>query len=207
MYCDYSGAFIRLRNTDGSPHNLSNLDIIYIENFSVPGVYDEKNKTTNTYKENQYRISVVSATEFDIPVPVDPQIAANINRPADSSLGVYKQNMTFNCIVGNPTIVNSTIPHGLANGNSVTINYVSTSLLSGILGTWNVTVTSPTQFSIPFDSTAVAGTFQVIVASLPISADRINALVIRIVTKKTEFSLRVASKSGTADNSTILTAH
>lgn len=62
MYCDYSGAFLRFRNTDGSPHNLSNLDIIYLDNFSVPGLFDDKNKTVATFRDNQYRISVVSAT-------------------------------------------------------------------------------------------------------------------------------------------------
>ena len=112
-----------------------------------------------TYKDNQYRISVISATEFDIPVPVDPQVANSINRPADSSLGVYKPDIFANCTAGAPTIINSPIPHGLANGNQITISYVSTSLLSGILTTHTVTVLSPTQFSIPFDSTAVAGTF------------------------------------------------
>lgn len=40
-YCDYSGPFLRFRKTDGSAHVLSNLDIVYIENFSVPGLYDE----------------------------------------------------------------------------------------------------------------------------------------------------------------------
>ena len=89
-FCDYSGAFLRLRKTDGSAHGLSNLDIIYLENFSVPGIYDEKNKTTETFKDNQYRISVVDAQNFDIPIAVDPIVAASINRPADSSLGVYK---------------------------------------------------------------------------------------------------------------------
>ncbi len=93
MYCDYTGAFLRLRNTDGSAHNLSNLDIVYIDNFSVPGLYDDKNKTTNTYRDNQYRISVVSPTEFDIPVPVDTNVANSINRPADASLGVYRPNV------------------------------------------------------------------------------------------------------------------
>jgi hypothetical protein len=72
MYCDYSGAFLRLRNTDGSNHNLSNLDIIYIENFAVPGLFDSNNKTVPTFRENHYRISVVSATEFDIPIATDP---------------------------------------------------------------------------------------------------------------------------------------
>ncbi len=109
MYCDYPGAFLRFRNIDGTPHNLSNLDIIYIDNFSVPGLYDEKNKQTATFKDNQYRISVISATEFDIPIPVDPQIANSINRPADSTLGVYKPNLLANCTAGNPTIINSPI--------------------------------------------------------------------------------------------------
>lgn len=144
MYCDYSGAFLRFRNTDGSPHNLSNLDIIYLDNFSVPGLFDEKNKTVSTFRDNQYRISVVNPTQFDIPIAVDPQIANNINRPADSALGVYKQNMTFNCIAANPTIINSPIPHGLANGNQVQVIYTSSSLVSGVVGTWSVTVTSPT---------------------------------------------------------------
>ena len=60
-YCDYSGAFLRFRKTDGTDHGLSNLDIVYLENFSVPGIYDEKNKTTDTYRDNLYRISVVDA--------------------------------------------------------------------------------------------------------------------------------------------------
>ena len=159
MYCDYSGAFLRFRNADGSPHNLSNLDIIYLENFSVPGLYDEKNKTVATFRDNQYRISVVSPTQFDIPIAVDPQVANSINRPADSTLGVYKLNMTFNCTAGNPTVVNSSIPHGLANSNQVQVIYTSSSIVSGIVNTWPVTVTSPTQFNIPFDSTAIAGVF------------------------------------------------
>ena len=205
-FCDYSGAFLRFRKTDGSAHGLSNLDIIYLENFSAPGIYDEKNKTTETFRDNQYRISVVDAQNYDIPIAVDPLIAASINRPADSSLGVYKPNMTFNCLAGNPTTVNSSIPHGLANGNTVYISYVSSSLLSSIIGTWPVTVTSPTQFTIQFDSTAIAGTFQVTIATLPISPDRINALVIRIATKKVSFDVRISSKSASADNAVILTA-
>lgn len=172
----------------------------------MPGIYDEKNKTTDTYKDNLYRISVADAQNFDIPVAVDPLIAASINRPADSALGVYKPNMTFNCIAGNPTLINSSIPHGLANGNAIQITYVSSSILSGVIGTWGITVTSPTQFSINFDSTAIAGTFQVTIAALPISTDRINALVVRIVTKKVSFDMRIASKSVTADNQVILTA-
>ena len=74
------------------------------------------------------------------------------------------------------------------------------------MGTWPVVVTGPTQFSINYDSTAIAGTFQVTVSTLPISTDRINALVVRITTKKVSFDLRVSSKSGSADNAVILTA-
>ena len=110
---------MRFRKTDGSAHGLSNLDIIYLDNFSVPGVYDDQNKTTETFRENHYRISTVDSYNFDIPIAVDPLIANSINRPADSSLGVYKPNSTFNCTAGVVTVVNSSIPHGLANGNVV----------------------------------------------------------------------------------------
>ncbi len=40
-YCSYAGAFLRFRRVDGQAHNLSNLDIIFIDNFSVPGLLSD----------------------------------------------------------------------------------------------------------------------------------------------------------------------
>jgi hypothetical protein len=79
--------------------------------------------------------------------------------------------------------------------------------MQGIVAQWSVQVTSPTQFTIPFDSTAAPLAFQVTVYQLPrISIDRVNALLINIVTKKIEFSFKLASKSTTADNQLVVIA-
>lgn len=153
-YCNYASPFIRLRRVDGQPHNLSNLDIVFIDNFAVPGLVTSENKLAPTFKQNQYRISVVDALNFDIPVPVDPNIAASINRPADSTLGVYSYNMTFNCNPAIATLITSPIPHGLVNGDVVQISSVSLGILGAIVSQWAVTVVNPTQFTVAFDSTA-----------------------------------------------------
>ena len=89
-YVDYTGVFLRFRQVSGLQHGLSNLDIVYLDNFAVPGVYDVTNPNQLTNRLYQYRISVVSATEFEIPIEVTAEIANSINRPADPQLGVYR---------------------------------------------------------------------------------------------------------------------
>lgn len=37
-YIDYMSTFLTLYRVDGQPHNLSNLDIVFLENFAVPGL-------------------------------------------------------------------------------------------------------------------------------------------------------------------------
>jgi hypothetical protein len=49
-YCNYAGAFLRFRRVDGQPHNLSNLDIVFIDNFAVPGLVTSENKIAPTFK-------------------------------------------------------------------------------------------------------------------------------------------------------------
>jgi hypothetical protein len=49
-YCNYAGAFLRFRRVDGQVHNLSNLDIVFLDNFAVPGLVSNENKLAPTFK-------------------------------------------------------------------------------------------------------------------------------------------------------------
>ena len=113
----------------------------------------------------------------------------------------------FQCLPAAATVITSSIPHGLINNDVVQIEGVSTGALNAIIGQWPVTVLSPVQFSIPFDSSAFASPFQVTVYQLPrISLNRINSLFLYIVTKKIELGVRLTSKSATADNALVVIA-
>ena len=49
-YIDYSQPFLTLYLVNGAQHNLTNLDIIYMNNFAVPGIIAAENATAPTYR-------------------------------------------------------------------------------------------------------------------------------------------------------------
>ena len=98
-------------------------------------------------------MNVISATVFEIPVVLEATILNSINRPADQALGYYKPPVV--CVANpsvSPTVINTPIPHGLLNGDTVNITAVSDPTLLYIIRAFQVTVLTPTSFSIVYDS-------------------------------------------------------
>lgn len=155
----------------------------------MPGVLSLDSKNAATYRDNYYRINVVDAVNFEVPIVLEPAIATSINRPGDPTLGYYKGAVSCNALPSlAPTVILSPIQHGLQNGDIITIQSVSNPALNGIVRQFAVTVLTPTTFSINFDSSVVIDQFQVVVAEFPrISLNRVNTLFVFIQSRKVEF--------------------
>lgn len=158
----------------------------------MPSILSQENVYQPTYRSNQYRVSVLDAQRFQVPVILANNIVNSINRPADPSLGVYAGNVNCQVVApGIPTVITSPIPHGLVNGDVVRFNTVGDPNLAGITAQQHtVTVISPTQFSIPFDSTPALGPFQLQVLAFPrISLARKPTVLVYIHSKATVFNV------------------
>jgi hypothetical protein len=49
-YIDYTQPFLTLYRVDGNDHNLTNLDIVSLNNFDCPGLVSQDNPNAETYK-------------------------------------------------------------------------------------------------------------------------------------------------------------
>lgn len=54
-----------------------------MNNFAVPNIIAAENATAPTYRQNEYRISVLDLYRFQIPIILPAYITGSINRPAD----------------------------------------------------------------------------------------------------------------------------
>lgn len=171
-------------NENAGTVQISTVQIGADYNQSLAGRYFTFSSPQNTEYPtvNYYTWYQVSGAGNDPAVPGATGIMVTISTNADAAAvatatqsaitaaaGTYftvtvtSENINIATIsVANPTVVTTTDPHGLANGDSVTIT--GSNSTPSIDGTWTATVTGPYSFTVPVNVTVGgnAGSFPVI---------------------------------------------